>query len=421
MFANDARMAQSPVAARARLAIAERLREPMASPGGQGIQRAPSSCACGGACPRCQAKSSLTIGAANDAHEQEADRVADAVVNGQPGGPIAQDGPALQTKLYRKVLEPYEMYDSMGPAPGEDALPEEDAEPEEDAVPVSLQRKEAPAQSDGDTAVPAGYEQSLQHAIQGGGTTLPADTRGFMESRFGHDFSGVRVHHGTQAETLSRQIDARAFTVGQDIFFGRSEYAPSSREGQHLLAHELTHVVQQSSGRLSRQIRRAPRVPCSAYPGYDASVDRHTYNCTGLALRTYKYTAPPSAVYADMWARFFNPVCPVGNCGAGQVKFWLWQYDIRMEDDRGTILKPTWRDFHIVGALMDAAGNEPANVYSKNGPRPIHGPGTGASFRPAAREQALDEDDNPGTTNDGRPLYKVRSNVREEITCAGCA
>jgi hypothetical protein len=411
MFANDARIAQSRVAAHARLAIAERLREPMASPGRQGIQRAPASCACGGACPRCQAKSTLTIGAANDAHEQEADRVADAVVNGQP---------ALQTKLYRKVLEPYEMFDSMGPVSGE-ADADADALPEEDAVSVSLQRKEAPGQADGDTAVPAGYEQSLQHAIQGGGSALPPATRGFMESRFGHDFSSVRVHHGAQAETLSRQINARAFTVGQDIFFGRSEYAPSSNQGQRLLAHELTHVVQQSSGRLSRQIRRAPRIPCSAYPDYDASVDRRTYNCTGLALRTYQNTAPPSAVYADMWARFFNPVCPVGNCGAGQVKFWLWQYDIRMEDDRGNVLRPTWRDFHIVGARMDAAGNEPTNVYSKNGPRPIHGPATGASFRPAAREQALDIDDNPGTTADGRPLYKLRSNMSEEITCAGCA
>ncbi|MEO7232695.1 MAG: DUF4157 domain-containing protein [Polaromonas sp.] len=380
-------------------------------------QRAASSCACGGACPRCQAKSKLTIGAANDAHEQEADRVADAVVSGQRSASIQQGSPGLQTKLYRKVLEPHEMFDSVGSAP--DSANAE-ALPEEDAAPASLQRKEASGQADGEAAVSTDYEQSLQHAIQGGGSALPPSTRSFMESRFGHDFSGVRVHHGAHAETLSQQVNARAFTVGQDIFFGRSEYAPSSQQGQRLLAHELTHVVQQSSGRLSRQIMRTPGTPCSAYPGYDASVDRRTYNCSGLALRSYQFTSPPSAVYADMWARFFNPVCPVGNCGSGQVKFWLWQYDIRIEDDRGTVLRPNWRDFHIVGGRMDAAGNDPTNVYSKNGPRPIHGPGTGPGFRPATRDQALDENDNPGTTADGRSLYKVRSNMTEEISCAGC-
>lgn len=416
MFANAACMDQSRAAARTRLAIAERLREPTVLPGRQGIQRTPAPCACGGTCPRCQAKSTLTIGAANDAHEQEADRVADAIMSGRHAEPIGQGSPGLQTRLLRKVLAPDEMYDSIGPGPGD-----EEAVPEEEAAPASLQRKEAPGQANGESAVSTGYERSLQHAIQGGGSALEPSTRSFMESRFGHDFSTVRVHHDAQADTLSRQVNARAFTVGQDIFFGRSDYAPSSTQGQRLLAHELTHVVQQSSGRLSRQIMRTPLTPCSAYPGYDASVDRHTYNCAGLALRSYKFTSPPSAVYADMWARFSNPVCPVGNCGAGQVKFWLWQYDIRLEDDRGAILKSNWRDFHIVGGRTDGAGNDPTNVYSKNGPRPIHGPGTGPSFRPATRDLALDKNDVPGTTADGRPVYKVRSNMTEEITCAGCA
>ena len=122
-----------------------------------------------------------------------------------------------------------------------------------------------------------------------------------------------------------------------------------------------------------------------------------------------------------MWANFANPVCPVGNCQAGQVKFWLWEYDIHMEDDLGNVIKPTWRDFHIVGGRMDAGGSDPANVYSKNGPRPIHGPGTGPSFRPASRDRALDKDDQPGTTAQGRPIYKVRSSMSEEITCARCS
>jgi hypothetical protein len=69
---------------------------------------------------------------------------------------------------------------------------------------------------------------------------------------------------------------------------------------------------------------------------------------------------------------------------------------------------------------MDGA-SDPTKVYSKNGPRPIHGPGTGPSFRPASRERALDKDDQPGDSPQGRPLYKIRSNMSEEITCAGCS
>jgi hypothetical protein len=60
-----------------------------------------------------------------------------------------------------------------------------------------------------------------------------------------------------------------------------------------------------------------------------------------------------------MHANFNNPVCPVGNCAAGQVKFWLWDYDIHTEDDRGAIIDPTWHDFHIVGGRMDGRGNDP--------------------------------------------------------------
>ena len=377
------------------------------------LQRASSSCACGGACPRCQAKSNLTIGATNDAHEQEADRVADAVVSGGQGTSIQSISPGLQPKLYRKVLEPDEMFDSAGPPDSAEAA----ALTEEDAEPASVQRKETADHAGGETTVSADYEQSLQSAIQGGGSVLPPSTRTFMESRFGQDFSGVRVHDGAQADTLSQQVNARAFTVGQDIFFGRSEYAPSSSEGQRLLAHELTHVVQQSSGRLSRQIMRTP---CSSYPGYDASIDRFTYNCSGLALRTYTWISPPSAVYAAMGTNFINPVCPEGNCGPGQVKFWLWEYDLHFEDDLGTVLKKPSPDFHIVGGRTDSAGNDPSDVYSKNGKRPIHGPGTGPSFKPASRDPALDNNDKPSTTPAGRPIYKVRSNMNEVVTCAGC-
>jgi hypothetical protein len=66
-----------------------------------------------------------------------------------------------------------------------------------------------------------------------------------MEPVFGADFSQVRVHTDTQANTLNRTLSARAFTTGRDIFFRQGEYRPGSSTGQELIAHELTHVVQQ--------------------------------------------------------------------------------------------------------------------------------------------------------------------------------
>ncbi|NML16841.1 DUF4157 domain-containing protein [Azohydromonas sp. G-1-1-14] len=373
-----------------------------------------SDCACGGGCPRCQASSRLSIGAPDDRFEREADRMADAVMHGGPA--VVEPGAAagLQPLLRRKPLEPEDVPDSM-PAPEgrQPAMEQAGTAPEEDTV----QRSPSATAAPGPTVTPQ-YEHALQHAIAGGGHVLPAATRAYMEGHFGHDFSAVRIHSDGRAASLARQIDARAFTIGHDIFFGAAEYAPTSYAGQRLLAHELTHVLQQSDGRLSRQQLR--RTPCSSYPGYDASVNRLSYNCAGLALRTYRFTSPPSAVYADMAKEFDRLVCPVGNCGAGQVKFWLWTYDIRTEDDLGNVVDPTWRDFHIVGGRMDGAGNDPTNVYGKNGPRPIHGPGTGPSFRPAGRDRALDRDDNPGDAPNGRPLYKVRTNMREVISCGDC-
>jgi hypothetical protein len=85
------------------------------------------------------------------------------------------------------------------------------------------------------------------NALKSGGSPLPSATQAFFESRFGADFSNVRVHTGSEAEGTASAINARAYTSGRHIVFGAGQYAPNSRTGQHLLAHELTHVVQQGA------------------------------------------------------------------------------------------------------------------------------------------------------------------------------
>ena len=90
------------------------------------------------------------------------------------------------------------------------------------------------------------------HRSRGGGRSLDSGVRTQMESAFEADFSSVRVHTNTQADSLNRALSARAFTTGQDIFFGNGEYNPGASSGRELLAHELTHVVQQHGSQLQR-------------------------------------------------------------------------------------------------------------------------------------------------------------------------
>lgn len=82
----------------------------------------------------------------------------------------------------------------------------------------------------------------------GGGAPLDNDTRTDMESRLGHDFGDVRVHTDSRAHDSAKAVNAHAYTVGSNIVFQRDKYDPSSTDGRTMLAHELTHVVQQRSG-----------------------------------------------------------------------------------------------------------------------------------------------------------------------------
>ena len=97
----------------------------------------------------------------------------------------------------------------------------------------------------------AAASETVPQAVSGSGGALDPAVRGEMEQRFGRDFSGVRVHTDPNAVASARALSARAYTVGADIVFDRGHYAPQSSTGKRLLAHELTHVVQQSGGKSS--------------------------------------------------------------------------------------------------------------------------------------------------------------------------
>jgi len=169
-------------------------------PGNQVVQRLFKSNAI-------QAK--LRIGQPNDIYEQEADRVAEQV--------IRMPEPKLQWQPERR-----------------------EKEKEEEEL---IQAKRTPW---ADPEVTPNLESRI-NSIRGGGQPLPTSTRAFFEPRFGYDFSHVRVHTDTKAAEAAREVNARAFTIGRDVVFGLGQYAPGISAGQRLMAHELTHVVQQQN------------------------------------------------------------------------------------------------------------------------------------------------------------------------------
>src|SRR5215831_13441765 len=94
---------------------------------------------------------------------------------------------------------------------------------------------------------PLAIGEVVSGGVNSSSQSLDSETRAFMEMQFGFDFGDVRIHSNSLAAESSEAIDAHAYTLGQDIVFGEGEYSPNSSDGRKLLAHELTHVVQQAS------------------------------------------------------------------------------------------------------------------------------------------------------------------------------
>ncbi len=133
----------------------------------------------------------------------------------------------------------------------EDMPPPEEEEEQPVQAKLMVQRKPA----EGGMAATPDLEESIESA-RGGGQAIADNIREPMEQAMGADLSGVRIHTDAQSDQLNRSIQARAFTTGQDVFFRQGEYDPGSRQGQELMAHEFTHVLQQNPSVMQRKIQR---------------------------------------------------------------------------------------------------------------------------------------------------------------------
>ena len=186
----------------------------------------------------------LTIGAPNDQYEREADRIADMIVD-TPRVDVQCQATEEEDELLLAKHESSQAFHIQRLCKGcEEELQRQPIEEEE----------EEPVLAKG----VAGHDQSatpqVRTQVQGlrnGGEPLLRSARSYFEPRLGHDFSQVRIHTDQAATDTAHAIHARAFTFGDHIAFGASEYHPETPAGKRLLAHELAHVVQQS-GQVNR-------------------------------------------------------------------------------------------------------------------------------------------------------------------------
>ena len=198
----------------------------------------------------------LAIGKAGDAYEKEADSVANQVVNQQSSLQVQQKPEEIIHRQAMKEEEPVQKQAMEEEEPAQLQAMEEEEEPvqkqamEEEEEPTQLQameEEEEPVQAKANDTPSrsANLKQQLKHS-HGKGNSLPQPIQSEMSHKLGYDFRDVTIHTDSPAAALNQNLRAKAFTQGKDIYFNQGKYNPKSPQGKHLLAHELTHVIQQS-------------------------------------------------------------------------------------------------------------------------------------------------------------------------------
>jgi hypothetical protein len=191
-----------------------------------------------------------------------------------------QDDEEKEELKKKKKEEEEELIQAKPPADQNTPLVQRQLEAEEE----KKKEEEEIRQTKEDTGQTPEVTPDLESCIQslkGCGQPLPEPVRNFFEPRFGQDFSQVRIHSNTEGAHLARKLNAKAFTTGSNIVFGSGQYSPGSSRGKQLLAHELTHVMQQSK---ERSLKKEPNV--------DKELRVHRANSTEIRLKGIKVGDP---------------------------------------------------------------------------------------------------------------------------------
>lgn len=312
-------------------------------------------CACGGTpgptgeCEECSKKNQLglqtklRVNEQGDIYEKEADRIADQVLAGPAHSGVS-------------------------------------------AAPPRIQRFSG--QSNGQMhAAPA----SVDHALASPGKPLEPALRQDMEQRFGYDFSQVQVHSGAAAQQSAGEVNASAYTVGHNIVFGDGRFAPETHEGRHLIAHELTHVVQQSGSNryLARQTAGSSRTPNVPSPELTkSSTEQRRLEPLRVIAQEFraKVDADPASV---------SPGRNITDIGQN---FWTGQIMDKIEDFVLLwISEPLQNDFiSLTHAIVEPDNSKAADLRKKITQNPV--------FKTDIKAQKLlNTDPDPRT---GRELYE---------------
>lgn len=245
----------------------------------------------------------LAVNRPGDVYEQEADRVADQVM--RMPAPVA-----VQRKCTACAQEEQVQRKCAGC--------EEEEKPE-------VHRKEAGA---GPESAPP-----IVHDVLGSpGQPLDGATRAFMEPRFGYDFSDVRIHTDAKAAESAESIQAHAYASGRHLVFNQGQYTPGSREGMRLLAHELTHVVQQIPRRISGAARQRSALNDHS-PAVNANASFGAVQCdkqvvARSAKLSIKTTGPKSTDDKLSFPKKTTCSQDLGLHDCSANRFWLWGVEI---------------------------------------------------------------------------------------------
>jgi uncharacterized protein YlaI len=222
-------------------------------------------------------QSKLSIGQPNDAYEKEADAVANAVVNHQPGNaPVVQQKKISSIQRLSTPLEEEKLSTNDQRMLKDKEIQEK---PEiQRMCPECEKEKEGMGKGavqtkpgEGNTATPQ-LSAKIESSV-GKGNRLSKKTLSEMNASFGADFSQVRIHTDSEAVQMNKELGAQAFTHGSDIYFNSGKYNADTADGKQLLAHELTHVVQQGA---------ANNMSASGAPAVQANCEGKSFkNCGG--------------------------------------------------------------------------------------------------------------------------------------------
>ena len=380
----------------------------------------------------------LSISAPGDHFEREADRVADTVMR------MRSPHESLTTTISQPQISRIDR--TCAECENEAAVVQRACEkcegsPLEENEPLQREANEEEESdemlqgADGQLQASEGAQSQINN-LRGGGQPLSPSLRAYFEPRFGHDFSSVRLHTDANGATAARSVSAKAFTLGSDVAFAAGQYSPETTSGKRLLAHELTHVVQQGGAQSTVQrvdnvadtgFRYTPpasvtrsiveiqgivgtnpdgvygentkravekyQTKLKALAFYTDTIDgkwgkntdaahvafattdtteRRGYNCAGFAFKTYAYH--DLAATNTIYAGMTKLSDCADPCKPYFHKFWMWEMDMKTVNTLTGASSATHRDFHTVGGQTNKEGKGPNQVMSKNGQRPVEGP-----------------------------------------------